>query len=99
MRKSQQKELQRLEDALLEEIAEEDFSAFGPQSSGNTWQLFSDDEYTVYNTDESDVDIDRYSEEVFQEPAGRGLSVFLTMLLMFLLASGILVLLKIMGVL
>ncbi len=52
-----------------------------------------------YLLERADVDIDRYSEEVFQEPAGRGLSVFLTMLLMFLLASGILVLLKIMGVL
>ena len=96
MRKSQQKELQRLEEALLEDTFDNNYSQ---RSCGKTPRTFSDDHYSAYNTDESDVDMDSYSEEVYQEPAGRGLSVFLTMLLMLLLAAGVLVLLKIMGVL
>ena len=99
MRKAQQKELQRLEDALLEDVSENDTFVFGHHSADKTWQLFSEEDYTAYNNDDTDVDMNAYSEEVLQEPAGRGLSVFLTMLLMLLLSAGILALLKIMGVL
>ena len=90
MRNNQQKELRRLEDALMETEA---------NTSSKTWQSFSEPNYDIYNTDHADVDMGTYSEEVSRGRSGSALSVFLTMVAMVLLSLGILIVLKLTGVL
>lgn len=92
MGKRQQEELRRLEEALLASDDRQELPDWGSRASQK-------DNYAVYNTDESDVDLDAYSEEVHQGRAGSGLSVLLTMVAMVALSAGILLLLKILGVL
>ena len=96
MRNRQQKELRRLEEALMEaEYADKD-SLTQPE---DTWQQTAGPDYSVYNTDDADVDLDAYSQEVYQERSGQGLSVVATMLVMVLLSLCILLFLKLQGVL
>ena len=99
MRKQQQKELRRLEEALLEaEYPQEAFPA-DPENELD-WEDYEDSEsYDVYNTDDVDVDLDEYSEDVHAGKSGSGISVVVTMLCMVALSAGILFLLKYLGVL
>ena len=99
MRRQQEKELRRLEEALMEtEYPQEAFPA-EPEMELE-WDAFADSEsYDVYNTDDVDVDLDEYSEEVHQGKRGSGLGVVFTMLCMVALSACILMLLKYLGVL
>ena len=94
MRKNQQEELRRLEDALMETEFTNEVDALD-----KTWQSFSKTDYDVYNTDHADVDMDAYSEEVSRGRSGNALSVFLTMVGVVILSLCILILLKLTGVL
>ena len=96
MRSRQQKELRRLEEALMEAEYEEENNFDEPVK---TWQQARKPDCHAYNTDEADVDLDEYSQEVYDEPAGRGLGVVATMLVMVLLSLCILLFLKLQGVL
>ena len=99
MRNRQQKELQRLEKALLEA---DDFEAYYNEPEEEEPELLwqqTDEDYEIYNTDDTDVDLEAYSEEVHQGTSGNGLSVVLTMLVMVALSASILLLLKYLGVL
>ena len=100
MRRSQEKELRRLEEALMEaEYPREAFPAESDEMELD-WEEFEDyDRYDVYNTDDADVDLDAYSEEVHKGKGGSELTVFVTMVVMVALAAGILFLLKYLGVL
>ena len=91
MGKRQQEALHRLEEALLESEYENDTPDF--------WASATAPDPEIYNTDDADVDLDAYSEEVLQGRKGNGLSVFLTMLSMVLLSAAILLFLKFLGVL
>ena len=99
MRKQQEKELRRLEEALMEaEYPQEAFPA-DPELVLD-WDEFEDTEsYDAYNTDDVDVDLEEYSEDVHQGKRGSGLGVVLTMICMVALSAGILMLLKYLGVL
>lgn len=102
MRDRQQKELRRLEEALMETEYEEEFSEEefdGIEEVDRTWQQSADMDYDIYNTDDADVDMDAYSEEVHRGKTGSGLGVVLTMLTMVALSACILFLLKLLGVL
>ena len=96
MRNRQQKELRRLEEALMEaEYAEEN----NFDKPVKTWQQTRNPDCRAYNTDETDVDLEEYSQEVYEEHTGHGLGVVATMLVMVLLSLCILLLLKLQGVL
>ena len=97
MSKRQDEELHRLEEALLESEDTEDTEWEPDETETEPWD--DDMDYQVYNTDDTDVDLDAYSEDVCQEHSGRGLSVLLTMLCMAALSVCILLLLKYLGVL
>lgn len=99
MRRQQEKELRRLEEALLE--AEDPQEAFSAEEEMKLdWEASDEDVYCdVYNSDDVDVDMDAYSEDVHQGAGGSGLGVFLTMLAMVALSGCILMLLKYLGVL
>lgn len=91
MRKDQQEELRRLEQALLEADAQE---ASTSEEDSDAWleeifQEFNDEaeeeytpDYDVYNTDSADVDMDEYSEAVRDVPSkpGCALPVFLILI-------------------
>ena len=95
MRRAQEKELRRLEEALMEaEYPQEAFPADSDEMELD-WEYY--EEYDVYNTDDVDVDMDAYSEEVHQGKSGNGLSVVSTRVAMVALAAGILFLLKYLG--
>lgn len=103
MRRAQEKELRRLEEALLEEeYPQEAFPADSDEMELD-WEDYEDygeyEHYDVYNTDDVDVDMDAYSEAVHQGKHGSGLSVVITMVAMVALSAGILFLLKYLGVL
>ena len=99
MRKQQEKELRRLEAALMEEeFSQEAFPA--EEELELEWDAFDDSEsYDVYNTDDVDVDLEEYSEDVHRGKSGSGWGIVLTMLCMIALSAGILALLKYLGVL
>ena len=89
MRKRQQQELRRLEEALMESDERPEFAKTA--SSSKTLE--------IYNADETDVDLETYSEEVYQGSHGNFLSGLLTMVIMAALATGILLLLNFLEVL
>ena len=95
MGKRQQRELQRLEEALMAVEYTEDEA----DQLEHTWRQASGVDYDMYNTDAADVDLEDYSEDVYQESERHGLSGFLTMLAMVALSACILLLLKVLGVL
>ena len=99
MSKRQDEELRRLEEALLESEDTEDTEDLLEPDEAETEPWDDDMDYQVYNTDDTDVDLDEYSEDVYRERSGRGLSVLLTMLCMAALSVCILLLLKYLGVL
>ena len=89
MRKNQQKELERLERALLE-AEDTDYPEWDEQASPF--------DYDMYNTDDTDVDLEDYSEDVYRQKDRRGLSAVVTMVAMVALSACILLLLRILGV-
>ena len=95
MGKREEKELHRLEEALLEEESTQE----APDMPEPVWQQNDDLDYDIYNTDDTDVDLAEYSDTVYREHSGRGLAVLVTMLCMGLLSVFILILLKYLGVL
>ena len=92
MGKRQEIELRRLEEALLESDEMRETPGFwkNPPANGD---------HIVFNTDETDVDLDAFSEEVHRGKPGSALSVVLTMFAMLALSAAILILLKVLGVL
>lgn len=98
MRKQEQENLRRLEEALLEAEQPKDFPDEELYVLEDSWQEISDTDYEIYNTDDSDVDMDEYSEEVYRGRSGSSLWVLLMVLTMVLLAVFILWLLKFLGV-
>ena len=86
MTRKEREALQRLEEALLEE------------QSRLPDQEYADFDGEAYNTDQSDVDMDAYSEEVRQGRRGNPLGLVLALFTTGLLACCIVFLLKIMGV-
>ena len=96
MRKDQRSELERLEAALLEadapvteEAADEWLEDFYEEPAGD---------FSVRNTDPSDVDLDDYSEDVYSPPRRGGCLIPLMILLTLVLAALTLYLLKLQGV-
>ena len=99
MQNRQQKELQRLEEALFEAEWSEEMTYTQPDTEDSTWGYTSAADYDIFNTDDADVDLEEYSEQVHQGSDSSALSVLLTMLSMVGLSAFILLLLKIAGVL
>ena len=62
MRKQQQKELRRLEEALLE--VEDTEELFDPEEELDWEDVEIPEDYEFYNTDDVDVDLEDYSDEV-----------------------------------
>lgn len=91
MGKRKQNELRRLEEALLESEYAEEVPEF--------WDDAVSADPEIYNTDDADVDMEAYSEDVHRGRERNGLSVVLTMLAMVLLSAAILLFLKFLGVL
>lgn len=97
MRKQEREELRRLEEALLEpEFIETpaDERAVLEES----WQEISDVPYDIYNTDEADVDLDAYSEDVHRGRRTNMLPVIITLLALIALSAMVLWLLQYLGV-
>lgn len=93
MRKQQQAELRRLEEALIAEDYRED----AVPDLEETWLEYTDQDYEIYNTDDTDVDMDTYSDDVLEgnPTKGAGIPIVLTLLL---LAAVIAYFLKFLGV-
>lgn len=93
MRKQQQAELRRLEEALIAEEYRED----AVPDLEETWLEYTDQDYEIYNTDDTDVDMDTYSDDVLEgnPTKGAGIPIVLTLLL---LAAVIAYFLKFLGV-
>ena len=89
MRKQQQAELRRLEEALMAEEYSED-AAPDPDE---IWQEYAGQDYEIYNTDDTDVDMDAYSDDV-QAGKPRNSAGILVMLTVMLLVAVIALLLK-----
>lgn len=97
MRKQEQENLRRLEEALMaaepsKEVPEEELYMLE-----DSWQDLSDTDYEIYNTDDPDVDMTDYSEDVYRGRSRSSLGVLLVVTL-FLLAAVVLWLLKLLGV-
>ena len=99
MRKQELDELRRLEEELMADEYTEEEPLDELDLLDDTWQEFMADPISVYNTDDTDVDLESYSEEVQQAQDRRPSSGLLTVLILFLLLVVIFCLLKIMGVL
>ena len=78
MGKREEKELHRLEEALLEEESTQE----APNAPSPAWHQDDDLDYDIYNTDDTDVDLAEYSDTVYREHSGSGLAVLVTMLCM-----------------
>ena len=94
MRKRQEEELRRLEEALLKEDAP-DMLPEDPEDWDPDWEVSEDSEYyDAYNTDDVDVDLDEYSEDVHDGAGRGGAGILIVMLTMIVLSAGFLLLLK-----
>ena len=89
MRKQQQAELRRLEEALM---AENDWEEAAPDLD-EPHEQYADHDYAIYNTDNTDVDMDAYSDDVHRGRRRNG-SGILVVLTIALLAGVIALLLK-----
>lgn len=98
MRKQEREELRRLEEALMEPEFTE-IPADEMDTIESTWQDVSDTHYDIYNTDETDVALDVYSEDVHRGRRSSALPTVLTLIVLVALSAAILWLLKILGVL
>ena len=108
MRKHQEEELRWLEQALLDDAREEEFPV---EEDPLEWvdEFYEDvveatghtppHEFTVRNTDDVDVDLDTYSEEVYRGKRGGCLIPgLITVLALSLLTAMVLWLLQYLGV-
>ena len=99
MGKNQQKELRRLEEALMEESDLDSFYSYQHGQATQRWQAVSMPDPNGRNNDRVDVDMDEYSQQVYEGRSRGGLGVLITMLAMVALAACILILFKFLGVL
>lgn len=102
MRKQEQEALRRLEAALMEQERTKEIPMEEDEDLEVIWQELADVDYDVdydiYNTDDTDVDLDDYSEDVHR---GSQKNSFLTIFMIFsllLLAVAIFVLIRFLGV-
>ena len=98
MRKQEQEALCRLEAALMEQTHADEIPVEETEEIDTIFQDWSDVDYEVYNTDDADVDMDEYSEDVHR---GRHKNSFLPIAMVFsllLLAASIFILLQFLGV-
>lgn len=93
MRKQQQAELRRLEEALMAEDLPEDADPILDE----TWLEYTEQDYEIYNTDDTDVDLDAYSDDVHEGGSQKGMGALVILTLLLLLAV-IVFLLKFLGV-
>lgn len=98
MRKQEQEALRRLEAALLEREVPEEVSEENTDFLDDTWQELSVPQYDAYNTDNADVDLDVYSEDVRQGHRGSRALTFLMVVSLLLLVASVCILLKFLGV-
>ncbi len=106
MKKQEQEALERLEKALMEleeetdaETPDPDFPQIDPDILEYTWPETAQIPVNAYSTDNTDVDLDAYSEEVYQGSKHSVLPGILTVLVMLMLGGCILFMLKYLGVL
>lgn len=107
MRKDQQEELRRLEQALLEADAQEAEDSWEvTEEETDDWlediyREFEDEPTVcdVYNTDEVDVDMESYSEAVSQVPERGGCAIGVFLVLIAVLGCATLWFLKKWGIL
>ena len=98
MRKQEQEELRRLEEELMAtEYTEEDLMD-EIEILDDTWLDFMDFPDCVYNSDDTDVDLETYSEEVHQGNNRGPSSALLVTLIIILSLVVVFSLLKILGV-
>lgn len=98
MGKREDAELRRLEEALLNDPVQQEIEI--PELDFLPDDADADLDYDIYNTDNADVDLEEYSQQVYrQERSGSGLFVLITMLCMILLSAGIFLLMKLLGLL
>lgn len=95
MKKQELEALRRLEAALLEQPPEE---SPADDAIDDTWVELAGSEYDVYNTDDADVDMETYSEEVHRGSQRTPFLSFLMVVSLLLLAVSIGILLKFLGV-
>jgi len=69
MFRDQEKELERLKNALLEQDAEEEMPVGEEKTADDTR------EYPVYNNDTTDVDMESFGEDVYDPPKKRSLGI------------------------
>ena len=103
MRKQEKEALRRLEQALLEaETPEEEISEEDPPEWEEEYYDAPDETptgFTVRNTDQTDVDLEDYSEEVYRGSKGGCLiSGLVTVIALCVLAAMVLWLLQYLGV-
>ena len=106
MKKQEQEALERLEKALMEleeddevETQDPNFPQIDPDILEYTWTETAQIPVDAYSTDDTDVDLDTYSEEVYQGSKHSILPGILTVLVMLMLGGCILFMLKQLGVL
>ena len=99
MRKQELDELRRLEEELMADEYMEEEPLDELDLLDDTWQEFMEVPISVYNTDDTDVDLESYSKEVYRTQNRRPSSGLLTVLIILLLLVVIFCLLKILGVL
>jgi len=97
MRKKQQDELRRLEEALLEPEAFDE-----PEEAAEEWldEFYAESarDYAVHNTDSADVDLDSYSADVYEGRRRSGCLIPVMILLTAVLAALVIYLLHLQGV-
>lgn len=99
MRKQEQEELRRLEEALMAHEYTEEIPAEEKDILEDTWLEVSDIDYEIYNTDDTDVDLEAYSEDVHRGRRSNVLPTIITLLALAALSAMILWLLRYLGVL
>ena len=98
MRKQEREELRRLEEALMKPEFTE-MPADEMEILEESWQDLSDVSYDIYTTDEVDVDLEAYSEDVHRGRQSNALPVIITVLALIALSAMVLWLLQFLGVL
>ena len=98
MNKKEQEELRRLEEALMETDVFDEELIDEIDLLEDTWQDIADLSPDIYNADDSDVDLDDYSQTV-QTANRQPASGILVALILILSAVVVFCLLKILGVL
>ena len=98
MKKQELEALRRLEEELLSTEYEDQLQPDELDILEEAWQDFAEFPEDIYNTDDLDVDLDDYSEEVYQDNSPGPSSAVLVALTVLLLLVVIFCLLKLLGV-